>query len=156
MDVPIDFHITSATVMNAFFVPALAGQIYAMAGMETKLSAIANKTGEFAGMSSQYSGAGFSHMNFEAHGLSQQDFDAWVTKVKSQGTALDQPTYAKLEKPSEEVPKTYYASFAPNLFNAILNMCATPGKNVPRRDDADRCVGRRRKEQRSELPSLDR
>ena len=128
VDVPVNFKITSATVMNAFFVPALAGQIYAMAGMETKLSVVANKTGNFNGMSSHYSGAGFSHMNFGAHGVTQQAFDQWVSKAKASGSALDQNTYEQLQKPSEEVPVTLFSSFKPGLYDAILNMCTTPGK----------------------------
>ena len=128
IDVPVNFKITSATVMNAFFVPALAGQIYAMAGMETKLSVVANKTGDFNGMSSHYSGAGFSHMNFGAHGLTQDGFDKWVAKAKEAGKPLDQNAYEQLQKPSEEVPVTLYSTFKPDLYDAILNMCTTPGK----------------------------
>src|SRR3546814_15088463 len=33
---PVRFRISSSSVMNSFYVPALAGQIYAMPGMETK------------------------------------------------------------------------------------------------------------------------
>ena len=127
-NVPVTFRITSATVMNAFFIPALAGQIYAMAGMETKLSVVVNKTGVFKGLSSHYSGTGFSHMNFVARGLTPQAFDQWVAQTKSRSAALDINTYEQLRKPSEEVPKTYYSSVDPGLFEAILNMCATPGK----------------------------
>lgn len=35
VDRPIRFRISSSSVMNSFYVPALAGQIYAMPGMET-------------------------------------------------------------------------------------------------------------------------
>ena len=41
----IDFRITSSSVMNSFSIPALAGQIYAMPGMETTLYAVMNETG---------------------------------------------------------------------------------------------------------------
>ena len=128
VNVPVNFRITSATVMNSFFIPALAGQIYAMAGMETKLSVVVNKPGAFNGLSSHYSGAGFSHMNFGVHGKPQGEFDQWVAMVKGKGSSLDQKAYQNLEKPSEEVPATYFASFKPDLFKAILNMCTTPGK----------------------------
>jgi len=47
---PVRFHITSSTVMNSFYVPALAGQIYAMPGMETTLHAVFNKPGTFRGI----------------------------------------------------------------------------------------------------------
>ena len=44
-NVPISFRITSSSVWNTFYVPALAGMIYAMPGMETKLHAVINKRG---------------------------------------------------------------------------------------------------------------
>ena len=37
-DTPVRFRVTSGSVMNAFFIPRLGSQIYAMAGMETTLS----------------------------------------------------------------------------------------------------------------------
>ncbi|OCJ09186.1 ubiquinol oxidase subunit II [Rhizobium sp. AC44/96] len=128
VDVPINFEITSSSVMNSFYVPALAGQIYAMPGMQTKLHAVINKEGVYDGFSANYSGAGFSHMRFKFHGFNQQGFDAWVAQVKSQGTALNRDTYLKLERPSEREPVRYFASADKDLFNAILNMCAAPGK----------------------------
>lgn len=60
VDVPINFKITGTTAMNSFFVPALAGQIYAMGGMQTKLHAVINKEGVYDGFSANFSGPGFS------------------------------------------------------------------------------------------------
>ncbi|HWT60451.1 MAG TPA: ubiquinol oxidase subunit II [Rhizobium sp.] len=128
VDMPINFKITSSSVMNSFYIPALAGQIYAMPGMETKLHAVINKEGEYEGFSANYSGSGFSHMRFKFHGLNREGFDAWVAKVKQQGTMLNRDAYLKLEKPSEKEPVRYYAGADADLYDAILNMCATPGK----------------------------
>lgn len=128
VDVPVAFKITSATVMNSFFIPALAGQVYAMAGMQTQLHAVINKEGDYEGFSANYSGAGFSHMNFTFHGLTQQAFNQWVTKVKSAGTTLDRAAYMKIEKPSEQAPVQYFSHAATGLFNSILNMCVEPSK----------------------------
>jgi cytochrome o ubiquinol oxidase subunit 2 len=128
VNVPINFKITATSVMNSFYVPALAGQIYAMPGMQTKLSAVINKAGEYQGMSSNYSGPGFAGMRFKFHGLDQAGFDQWVQKAKTDGTALNTDTYLKLQKPSEREPVHIYASFQDGLFGKILNMCANPGK----------------------------
>src|ERR1700686_2250146 len=54
-NVPVKFRITSASVMNSFFIPQLGGQIYAMAGMQTQLSLIADDVGVFDGMSANFS-----------------------------------------------------------------------------------------------------
>ena len=128
VDRPIEFKITSSTIMNSFFVPALAGQIYAMPGMQTTLHAVANKPGTFDGFSANYSGAGFSNMRFKFHAMDQGGFDQWVARVKASGATLDRATYVKLEQPSEKVKPTYFAGVEPRLFHAALNMCAQPGK----------------------------
>src|SRR4029453_8438132 len=48
---PVKFRLTSATVMNSFFVPQLGSQIYAMGGMITHLNLLADKPGEYPGFS---------------------------------------------------------------------------------------------------------
>ncbi len=123
VDVPIEFKITASNVMNAFYIPALAGQIYAMPSMQTKLHGVINKAGEYEGFSSNYSGAGFSHMRFKFHGMSQADFDAWVKKAKAEPGTMQRADYLKLEQPSEREPARLFGSVEPGLFHAILNRC---------------------------------
>ncbi len=127
IDTPIEFHITASSVMNSFYIPALAGQIYAMPGMETQLHAVINQAGDYDGFSANYSGAGFSDMRFKFHGLSNADFDQWVSSVKAGGGALDRPGYLKLAQPSEHEPVHHYAGVVSDLYPAILNECAAPG-----------------------------
>lgn len=127
VDRPIEFRITASDVMNSFFVPALAGQIYAMPGMQTTLQAVINKPGDYEGFSANYSGSGFSGMHFVFHGLSEADFDAWVASAGS-GKALSRAAYAELARPSEDNPVQRYASVAPGLFDAIVNLCVQPGQ----------------------------
>lgn len=128
VDHPIRFEITATSVMNAFFVPSLAGMVYAMPGMETKLHAVINRPGEYQGMSGNYSGEGFSHMRFKFHGLDQAGFDRWVAEVKAQGTPLSRDAYLELAKPSAREPVRRYAGVEKGLFDTILNRCAEPGK----------------------------
>lgn len=130
VDRPIDFRITASTVMNSFFVPALAGQVYAMPGMVTRLQAVINEPGAFEGLSANYSGAGFSNMRFTFHGMTHQDFDHWVNQVRTEGSegALSREAYLQLEKPSEREPVRRYASVAPDLYDAIVNRCVEPGQ----------------------------
>ncbi len=118
---PLSLRITSDTVMNAFYVPQLAGQIYAMAGMQTKLHLIANQAGSYDGMSANYSGAGFTGMKFKALAMdSQAEFDNWVKQVRA-GKPLDAANYASLLKRSENHPVQYFSSVAPGLFYGVLN-----------------------------------
>ncbi|WP_410055011.1 ubiquinol oxidase subunit II [Microvirga sp. Mcv34] len=128
VDVPISFKITSSSVWNTFFVPAMAGMIYAMPAMETKLHAVMNEEGNFTGQSAHYSGSGFSRMNFGFRSLSQQGFDEWIAKARSAGASLDRDVFLKLEKPSEEEPVRYFASVENGLYEAILGLCVAPGQ----------------------------
>lgn len=128
IDTPIEFKITGTTVMNSFYIPALAGQIYAMPGMQTKLHAVMNRQGVYDGFSANYSGDGFSGMKFKFHGLSNDGFNEWVSRVKTQGTMLNRDSFIKLERPSTRVPVTYYARVENGLFDAILNLCVQPGQ----------------------------
>jgi len=118
---PVNFRVTSDTVMNSFFIPGLGGQIYAMAGMTTKLHLIANQNAELDGISANYSGAGFTGMKFKAIATTQEDFDAWVNEVKKAPKQLDTAEYEALSKPSQNNPVELYSSFAPNLFQTVID-----------------------------------
>jgi cytochrome o ubiquinol oxidase subunit 2 len=129
VDVPVRFNITASTVMNAFSVPAMAGMIYAMPGMQTQLHAVINQPGVFHGLSSNYSGGGFSDMHFKVHGLNQGDFNRWVQQAKAGDNAqLGRAEYLELEKPSHKEPVRRFAGFAPDLFKAIVNRCVDSSK----------------------------
>jgi cytochrome o ubiquinol oxidase subunit 2 len=127
---PINFKVTSDSVMNSFFIPALGGQIYAMAGMQTKLHLIANQNAEMDGISANYSGAGFTGMKFKAIATSQEDFDAWVSEVKKAPKQLEKAEYEALSKQSQNNPVELYSSVTPNLFQIIVDKYEgmNPGK----------------------------
>lgn len=118
--VPLNLTITSDTVMNSFFIPALGGQIFAMAGMTTKLNLLADEPGAFRGRNTQYSGDGFADQHFTALALTEDDFDAWVEKAKQSPDTLDDTAYAELAKPSIANPVAYYSGVRSGLFDQIL------------------------------------
>ncbi|RMX07865.1 ubiquinol oxidase subunit II [Corticibacter populi] len=135
VNVPIEFKLTSASMMNSFYIPALAGQIYAMPGMQTRLHAVINDEGAFKGFSANYTGHGFSQMHFQFHGLSQAGFDDWAAKVRGSGDVLDRAEYLALDQFDQKDEKghvkyfgtRHYGQVDPQLYYAILNMCVTPG-----------------------------
>ncbi|MCH4024159.1 MAG: ubiquinol oxidase subunit II [Acetobacter sp.] len=120
VNTPVDFLLTSDSVMNAFFVPRLGSMIYAMAGMQTQLHLMASEPGDYAGESANYSGRGFSDMKFRALAMPQDQFDAWVEKVRASSDTLDDASYARLAAPSEANPVAYYSTVVPNLFDQIV------------------------------------
>jgi cytochrome o ubiquinol oxidase subunit 2 len=127
VDVPVRFKISATSVMNAFYVPELAGMIYAMPGMETALNAVQNRPVQSEGFSANYSGAGYSDMRFSYRGVAQGDFDGWVQSIKSGGGNLDRANYLTLEKPSIKEPVHRYAAVDNDLFYRVLNRCVADG-----------------------------
>jgi len=121
---PVEFRLTSATVMNSFFVPQLGSQIYTMAGMMTHLNLLADKPGDYTGFSSNFSGDGFSDMRFTVTSVPADDFNGWLAKVRGAGNALDDPAYGELTKPSSAVPPKTYRSVDPALFERIVDQTA--------------------------------
>ncbi|MEM1160573.1 MAG: ubiquinol oxidase subunit II [Pseudomonadota bacterium] len=123
VDQPIEFQLTSATVMNSFYIPALAGQIYAMAGMQTELNAVMNEAGTYHGLSANYSGMGFSQMHFDFHAFDPAGFDAWVETVKADAKVLDRQSYVDLQDPTVDHPVVYYGGVEGEMWERIVNMC---------------------------------
>ena len=117
---PVNFRITSDSVMNSFFIPQLGSQIYAMAGMQTRLHLQADHAGDYAGISANYSGAGFSDMKFRALAMSPADFDAWLKRVKTAPEGLSMDVYAGVARPSEKVAVRYFSTVDPKLFKNIV------------------------------------
>ncbi len=126
VDRPVEFRLTSTTVMNSFHIPSLAGQIYAMAGAQTELNAVINEPGVYNGFSSNYSGAGFSKMRFKFHGLDETGFGEWVEKVRGSDATLDQARLAELNQPSIANPVTYFGALEDGLWERMVNNCVDP------------------------------
>ncbi len=86
---PVFLHMTSATVMQSFFIPALGSQIYAMGGMVSQLNLEASKPGKSLGENTMYNGNGFHQQKFTAVAMLPADFKAWVRKVRATGLPLN-------------------------------------------------------------------
>ena len=145
-DRPVSMTLTSDTVMQSFMIPALAGQIYTMPGMVTRLNLKADRTGSFDGMNTQYNGDGFHSQHFEAVAMTTQHFDSWLRSVQENGIALNQTSYRVLGRSSTEdqvhatlgneaMPAgvTFFNNVAPDFFMGIV-MRYDSGEPVPASD----------------------
>lgn len=114
-DRPVSIKLTSDTVMQSFFIPALGSQIYAMAGMVTRLNLKANRVGSFLGENTQYNGKGFQRQKFTARAMAPDEFKAWVHHLQSNGIPLTAATYKTLSKrsTSEKVHNALHADQMP-------------------------------------------
>jgi cytochrome o ubiquinol oxidase subunit 2 len=125
--VPVHFSLTSATVMNMFFVPQLGSMIATMPRMVTQLSLEADNPGEFYGESAQFSGDGFSGMHFTMRAVPPDAFAQWVDAAKQSGPQLDRAAYNGLLPQSQDVAPFTYRTVDPALFDAIVKQQIPPG-----------------------------
>jgi cytochrome o ubiquinol oxidase subunit 2 len=136
---PVHFMLTSDTVMQSFFIPALGSPIYAMAGMVTQLNLASTKPGTVEGENTQFNGEGFQHQHFAAIAMTAQDFQNWVEKVRSQGAPLDDGAYRQLsEAGTAEAANAsvggdrtttsirYFSRVAPDFFDKVVDKYRNP------------------------------
>lgn len=125
-DTPINFEITADAPMNSFWIPKLGGQVYAMAGMTTKLHLIADEPGSFEGISANISGEGFSNMTFKAQAGSRAQFDEWIKTLSRSPNKLSWSEYEKLVKPTLKSPVISYSSTEPELHSKVVDKYMKP------------------------------
>lgn len=97
---PVEFRLTSDSVMQSFMISALAGQIYVMPGMETRQFLRADTPGTYIGRNTQYNGPGFAGQRFEVSAVEPVAFENWVADTRAARGTMDQAAYAILAEPS--------------------------------------------------------
>lgn len=122
VNTPIVFNITSSSVMNSFFIPSLGSQIYAMAGMKTKLHLIGNTSGNYKGFSSNYSGHGFSDMKFRALiKINNAAFNQWISIVKGSHYSLNtMKMFHYIAIPYHKYDVEYFSNVHSGLFDEVI------------------------------------
>jgi cytochrome o ubiquinol oxidase subunit II len=131
---PVEFMLTSATVMNSFFVPQLGSQIYTMPGMTTRLNLMADHPGDYPGLSAHFSGDGFSDMRFMLHAVPESEFSSWLARTQGEAAALDADTYSQLARAGSNTQAQAYSGVDPMLFEHIVQTTAQP-LAAPRQED---------------------
>ena len=131
---PVEFMLTSATVMNSFFVPQLGSQIYTMPGMTTRLNLMADHPGDYPGLSAHFSGDGFSDMRFTVHAVPESEFSSWIARTQGEAAALDADAYSQLARAGSNTQAQAYSGVDPMLFEHIVQSTARP-LAAPRQED---------------------
>jgi cytochrome o ubiquinol oxidase subunit II len=124
--VPLRFELTSASVMNAFFIPQFGSMIYTMNGMTTRLNLRADAPGTFQGLSAHFSGDGFSDMHFDVHVVPPEQFSKWIDDASRAGKSLDEASYGEIARPSMKSEPAIYRLTDPGLFDAIVTRKVSP------------------------------
>lgn len=120
VNTPIRFDVTSGSVVTSFFIPQLGSQIYAMGGKKSQLNLLASETGNYFGQNQQYSGDGFTEMNFPVKVTTQKGYKIWLQNIKQSPDKLDLTQLHKISKPGIGYPVTAFSHVEPHLFNKIL------------------------------------
>lgn len=118
---PLSFKLTSASVMTSFFIPQLGSQMYAMAGMRTRLNLLADEPGTYEGHNLEFSGKGYNTMHFDVLAKNPEEFQEWVKQAQQSPDSLTMPNYMKLSEPSTNYPVTVYSFVVPGLFDHIMS-----------------------------------
>ncbi|CAL4043761.1 ubiquinol oxidase subunit II [Buchnera aphidicola] len=123
IETPIIFRVTSNSVMNSFFIPALGSQIYAMAGMQTKVYLLANESGSYKGFSANYSGSGFSDMKFSVLASKNRElFNTWIKNIKKSPYTLNtMKMFHYVAESKNKVFVQYFSHVNRNLFLQIMS-----------------------------------
>jgi cytochrome o ubiquinol oxidase subunit II len=128
--VPLQLELTSASVMNAFFIPQFGSMIYTMNGMTSRLNLLVDHPGTYQGLSSHFSGDGFSGMHFEVHAVPSEQFAKWAQDAAKSGKVLDESGYREIATPSADVGPATFRLADPNLFQSIATQKLPPSQGA--------------------------
>lgn len=117
---PLTIRLTSDSVMNSLSIPALGGQIYAMAGMQTELNLMAERQGVFEGRNTMFNGDGFSAQTFTAAAVDATGYQTFLAEARKSADALTEESFESLATPTINGPVRLYSSVTPNLFHQII------------------------------------
>lgn len=127
---PVHLSLTSATVMQSFMIPRLAGQIYTMAGMRTQMNLAANAPGTFFGENVQFNGMGFQNQKFAVVALDAGGFARWLAATKAQPNRLDPAAYQAISHRSTLPHPLAYGAVALGLFDHIVSLAVPSGHTL--------------------------
>jgi cytochrome aa3-600 menaquinol oxidase subunit 2 len=104
---PVEFRLYSFGSITSFWIPQLGGQKYAMSDMVNKLNLVADYPGSYVGKNSNFSGKGFSQMEFEALAMTDAEYQKWVKDVKNTASDITPEEFDSLLKMNFVGRKTY-------------------------------------------------
>lgn len=89
---PVDFHVTGADVIHAFWVPRLGGKIDMIPGRINRIRLQADTPGVFGAQCAEYCGVQHAHMQLHVEAVAPAAFDDWLAarrNAEPESPALD-------------------------------------------------------------------
>ena len=125
---PVAMELTSGTVMQSLLLPQLAGQIYAMAGMRTRLNFAADRPGRYLGENVQFNGGQFAQQKFPIISMTPDAYAAWLARAQGGGRTLDDTAWAALSR-RDTTGRQTFSSVPPDFFARVVS--ASGGASHP-------------------------
>jgi cytochrome o ubiquinol oxidase subunit 2 len=98
-----------------------------MNGMATQLNLLARDIGRFPGMSAQFSGDGFSDMEFDTDVVSKKGFHDFVVSASASSNQLDEAEYSALSRQSRSTEVKLFGKVVNGMFDDIVSRRLPPG-----------------------------
>ena len=93
--------------------------------MTMRLNLMADTPGDFPGLSSNFSGDGFSDMHFVVHAVSEAELPSWLARTHGKGPMLNAKAYAQLARAGNATLQAF-RSVDPMLIEHIVHTSAQP------------------------------
>lgn len=121
----VQVELTSGTVMQSLLMPQLAGQIYAMAGMRTRLNFAADRNGRYLGENTQFNGRGFAHQKFDVIAMPEDAYQMWLAGARAAHRPLDAQAWKTLSAAGLAQPEAY-STVPAGFFEQVLAKAGGP------------------------------
>lgn len=128
----VKMRMTATAVSNDIYIPQLLPMMTLMPGMRTKDTFDAPNLGNYTGFAADFSGAGFSWMQFATHIVTPDAFNAWVQKVAASPDKLTFAAFQQVAQPqvNYDAKISYFSGVDPMLFDQELK-AVLDGKVYP-------------------------
>ncbi|MCG7577423.1 MULTISPECIES: cytochrome c oxidase subunit II [unclassified Halomonas] len=106
---PVDFHVSGADVIHAFWVPRLGGKIDMLPGRVNKIRLEADEPAVFGAQCAELCGVGHAHMHLYVEAVPRDDFEAWLA-ARQEATLSELATRDSTHDDARDAFMTHCAS----------------------------------------------
>ena len=79
----VQFQLSASDVIHSFWIPGIGGKMDTLVGQTNTFYYEPTEIGVFRGKCVEFCGSGHALMDFKAHVVSEEDFEAWVESLKA-------------------------------------------------------------------------
>ncbi|MDN6322907.1 MAG: cytochrome c oxidase subunit II [Halomonas sp.] len=106
---PVDFHVTGADVIHAFWVPRLGGKIDMIPGRVNKIRLQADQPAVFGAQCAEFCGAQHTQMQLYVEAVERDEYEAWLA-ARQEGQLASLAVNGQQHEPAREAFMSHCAS----------------------------------------------